>query len=120
MRNEDLVDPFSKKSSGSTTVPKWYNEGGNGLDMTLKNALTGDWQVIFALAVTDWDFGTPDALTLSSEQVSEDSKCEPVQGVIKVCNGDYGETNWRGINNAMLDAGGYIIASAAKMNEYYL
>lgn len=40
-------------------------------------------------------------------------------GKIKVCNGDYGETKWRGIN--IIDfANGFMSYSTAKMNEYYL
>lgn len=40
-------------------------------------------------------------------------------GKIKVCNGDYGETKWRGINEVNF-ADGFIIYSVAKMNEFYL
>ena len=35
-------------------------------------------------------------------------------------DGDYGETNWRGINQAALDSNDFIKSSAARMNDYYL
>jgi hypothetical protein len=38
---------------------------------------------------------------------------------MKVCNGNYGDTRWRGINQVLM-TNGYIVSSSAKMNEYYL
>ena len=44
---------------------------------------------------------------------------------MKVCNGNFGDTGWLGINEIELEYGsrssvGYIVSSVAKMNEYYL
>jgi predicted Zn-dependent protease with MMP-like domain len=39
---------------------------------------------------------------------------------VKVCNGDYGDLKWRGINQAVLDKEGFITACAARMNDFYL
>ena len=39
---------------------------------------------------------------------------------MKVCNGDYGDTGWRGINELILTDKNQIVSSVAKMNEYYL
>jgi hypothetical protein len=82
--------------------------------------LDDSWQVVFALAVADWEFGSPDSLTLRSKQVAYDFECVMEAGKVKVCNGDYGEVNWRGINTALTDGNNYITASAARMNEFYL
>jgi hypothetical protein len=112
--NEDVTDPFS-----GTDIPKWKNDG-NGLELELLNALDDTWQSTFALAIADWDFGNPDALTLGTEKITYEFDCEAVPGKVKVCNGDYGETQWRGINQALLDGDGFIEASSAKMNEFYL
>jgi hypothetical protein len=112
----DVEDPFA-----GSVVPRWENKGGKGLELTMVNALQDKWQVVFALAIADWDFGNPDALTLSTEQIDHDVECESITGKVKVCNGDYGETKWRGINLAVLNSNsGYMEASSAKMNEYYL
>jgi hypothetical protein len=114
--NSNVEDPFL-----GSEVPRWENKGGNGLELTMVNALEDKWQVVFALAIADWDFGNPDALTLNTEQIDHDVDCESVDGKVKVCNGDYGATKWRGINIAVVNSkSGYMEASSAKMNEYYL
>jgi hypothetical protein len=113
--NEDLEDPFS-----GTDVPKWNNDGGSGLEVTVVDALDDSWQVSFSLAIADWDFGSPDALILTSEKIDHDIECDPIDGKIKVCNGDYGEVPWRGINEAVVDGSGFIISSACRMNDFYL
>jgi len=113
-------DPFI----GDKTTHSWPTKNGNinGLDLELQNALDETWQDEFSLAVEDWDEGTPDALTLSTKRVAVDyTTCSPVEGVMKVCNANYGETGWLGINEVLKTVpGGVIIQSVAKMNEHYL
>jgi len=113
----DLNDPFS---GNPDEVPKWDNGGTGGLDVVLQNALQDEWQVVFELAVADWDFGNPDAVSITKERVPYEKDCKPESGKVKVCNGDYGETKWRGINSAVVSGAGFITSSAAKMNEFYL
>jgi len=44
-----------------------------------------------------------------------------VTGKLKICNGDYGDTRWRGLNEVLLSPRkNTIVASTAKLNEYYL
>jgi len=98
----------------------WDVKGGDEvLEMKLLNALTDDWEVYFNKALVDWQVGTPNHLSLTSESVTPEEKCVPVEGTMKVCNGDYGATGWEGINE-ILTRGNDIISSVAKMNEYYL
>ena len=112
-------DPFSGFNSSVAT--RWYGSRGNGLSLPIWNALGEDWQPTFSLAVKNWDEGFPDALTLSTVRQPEESMCLPVDGVMKVCNGDYGETRWRGLNEVLISRPqGFIVASTAKMNEFYL
>jgi hypothetical protein len=61
----------------------------------------------------------PDALTLTRSSSEYDYNCDPITGKMKVCNGDYGDTNWKGINQVLISKG-WIISSIAKMNEFYL
>ena len=97
-------DPFVAKDDG-------------GLHLTLRNALDDTWQSEFELAVADWM--ESDALRLTTERVAVDYNCNRVDGVMVVCNANFGETGWVGINeNSMI--GGVIVSSVAKMNEYYL
>jgi hypothetical protein len=120
---QNLIPNFSNDllediNSGSN-LPKWNNDG-SGLELEILNALDDTWQVAFSLTVADWDFGNPDALTLRSQRVDYDPECTSVDGTLKVCNGDYGDTKWRGINQVVTDDSGYITASSARMNEFYL
>jgi hypothetical protein len=108
-------DPFHEKNPGDSN--RWRNDG-KGLKLTLVNALDEQWNTYFYTALDDWDKGDPDSLNLQMTVGNPSSECTSETGVIKVCNGDYGATSWRGINKVMLE-NGYIYASAAKMNEFY-
>jgi hypothetical protein len=95
----------------------------NGLSLQIVNACSDEWDSFFAEAVKDWDsgndYGAPDALTLTTQKVDRDTTCESVEGLMKVCNNDYGETGWVGINE-YVTVNNFIIKSVAKMNEHYL
>lgn len=85
------------------------------------NALDDTWENEFNTAINDWENGSPDSLTLTTRRVDYEFNCEPVSGSMKVCNGDYGATDWRGLNGVLLGASRrHIYSSNAKMNEYYL
>lgn len=118
LNNNDVVDPFST-ANGGTAVSKWDTGGASGLSLEVLNAMSSSWEVFFNVATADWEFGNPDALTLTLSKVDEDKDCAFVKGKIKVCNGDYGETKWRGINVVEFE-NGFISYSVAKMNEFYL
>lgn len=107
---------------GDNTTNVWYGtDGQSGLNLELWNALDDTWQSEFAEAVTDWDNCNGKPLSLTSTKVDIDYSCSQVDGVMKVCNGNYGVTGWLGINEIMkTDPGGIIMSSVAKMNEYYL
>mmetsp|Transcript_24177 Transcript_24177/g.33778 ORF Transcript_24177/g.33778 Transcript_24177/m.33778 type:complete len:329 (-) Transcript_24177:81-1067(-) len=115
-----LNDPFL--SSNATN--EWKNgKDNNGLSLTLLNALDENWQEEYEAAVEDWENGNPDALTLTTKRVSVDrdacKKTEQTGGVMMVCNENFGESGWLGIN-VVAKVGGYIISSVAQMNEFYL
>ena len=111
-------DPFLSNNSTSA----WDNgNSNNGLSLTLYNALDPKWYPYFIKAVNQWDNGTPDTLTLSTQNVSVDHTCSRVNGILKVCNGNFGDTGWLGINELITTtATNIILSSVAKMNEYYL
>jgi hypothetical protein len=100
-------------------VVKWRNGGSGGLRLELLDAMEPKWESIFLTAVDEWDNGTPDALDLSTSKVPYDMECEPVDNRFKVCNGNYGDTQWRGINQVLIQ-NGFIVSTTSKMNEYYL
>jgi hypothetical protein len=113
-------DPFAMEKVNSTVYLWVGSKGKGGLSLELLNALDDSWQTYFEQAVSDWESGSPDALSLTTSKVTAESECKQVDGVMKVCNGDYGDTGWRGINEVLLNANNRIVSSAAKMNEYYL
>jgi hypothetical protein len=112
-------DPFV----GDNSTSQWDQDtrGQGGLTLLLQNALDDTWTQEFEIAVSDWESGTPDSLTLPTVRVDMDRACSQVSGVMKVCNGNYGKTGWLGINEILFDSRTKIIqSSVAKMNEYYL
>lgn len=110
------ADPFVADNS----TKAWENEG-MGVTVQVINALDDTWQDEFALAVSDWENGSPDALTLVVSRGEVDYSCKEQDGVLKVCSGNFGDTGWLGINDLLfIEATGQIISSVAKMNEYYL
>lgn len=85
------------------------------------NALDETWQDEFTLAVSDWENGDPDALTLSVTRGEVDYACKEKDGVQKVCSGNFGDTGWLGINIiSFTSSSREVQSSVAKMNEYYL
>jgi len=109
-------DPFLMTDPDDAN--RWDNDG-SGLDLELLNALDSFWYPFFEVAVDEWENGSPDALTLSTRTANQpDSECSDIEGLQKVCNGDYGETDWKGINKVLLQ-GGIIVASMARMNDHF-
>lgn len=87
-------NPFNETKPGEAN--KW-DDACCGLELTIINALDDVWYTYFDIAVSEWENGTPDALTLTTQQATQpDSECSAETGVMKVCNGDYGETDWKG------------------------
>ena len=101
-------------------MQKWKVKKGSGLRLTLINALTDDWLSHFEEAIKDWNWGSPRALELSVVMNTEAPPCEKhTRGMVKVCNGDYGQTDWTGLNELLFE-NGFIVSSVAMMNENYL
>ena len=108
-------------SVGDNSTYNWKSEyiqpNNGGLHLTLYNALDDTWQQEFQDAVADWEESP--ALVLTTERVDVDHNCTRVDGVMVVCNANFGATGWVGINENEI-IGGVIYSSVAKMNEYYL
>lgn len=109
---------------GDNTTNLWngFTSGSGGLELELWNALDENWQTEYAEAVNDWNTNcVPKVLLLTSTRVDIDYECTQADGVMKVCNGNYGETGWLGINEVLKSVPqGIIQSSVAKMNEHYL
>ena len=92
-----------------------------GLSLQVLNNLQAgsDWHDYLKSSIFEWDSGTPDAVTLNIRSMTWDPECRAVRRAMKVCNANYGPTDWRGVNQILLQDE-YIITSLAKMNDYYL
>lgn len=104
---------------GLEETNRWTAAYGNGLDVFVMNSCEDRYIPIFDEYIEAWDNGTPDALTLTSRKFPHDPECAEHSGRVNVCNGDYGNTAWRGVNTAFLQ-GGIVKHSVAKLNDYHL
>ena len=77
---------------GDNTTNVWKRATSSGLSLVLQNALDDDWQTEFEAALEDWQ--ESEVLDLTTIQVEVDNSCTRVDGVMKVCNGNFGETGW--------------------------
>ncbi|KAL7533097.1 hypothetical protein ACHAXR_008566, partial [Thalassiosira sp. AJA248-18] len=115
------MDP-SLGSVGEHNMWKPTNDNNNdGLTLTVLDNLQygSDWDEHLQSSIAEWDNGTPDAVTLNIRTMTHDPDCRAVRSAMKVCNANYGPTDWRGVNQILLQDE-YIITSLAKMNDYYL
>lgn len=115
--NGRMEDPYL--SDNSTQVWAHSNNGdGNGiLKLEILNALDEDWQTLFDTVIQDWSQSS--VLDLYPKRVDVDYQCSRVQGAMKICNANFGETGYLGFNEVEY-MGNVILSSVAQMNEYYL
>jgi len=116
-------DPWGGNGTVTPWNEKYIERDNGGLHLTLVNSLSANWQTEFETAVADWS--ESDALVLTTESLPVDDawdnerKCAKQEGKMVVCNGNFGDTGWVGINyNEIM--GTRVISSVAQMNEYYL
>lgn len=103
------VDP-----SGRKEATRW--DATSGLYLTVENACDETWYPIVEQTIEDWN--QSDAVTLQTTRIEYDYDCEPRNGRLKVCNGDYGDTDWHGINIALIDkTRNVIVHSVSKLND---
>ena len=99
----------------------WKTKGESGLTLPVLNNLdsNSNWRRILKASIQQWNDGIPKAVEINIREMTYDPDCRAVRKAMKVCNGNYGPTNWRGVNQILLQDD-YIITSLAKMNDYYL
>ena len=113
-------DPFENDNTTYT----WEMNSKNGLTLVIQNALDTSWETAFENAVYDW--AESDVFSnITIKEVDIDHGCTRIYGVMKVCNGNYGENGWLGVNELALEyaaenRSGTIKSSLLKLNEFYL
>lgn len=122
----DLHDPYFVSGDNTTSQHVWKTHG-RGLNLEIRNALDESWQNEYDAVIRDYKIGVGDVLSLETKRVDVNHACDqPIDGIMLVCNGNYGPTGWVGINELEYEimdeseSSGFIVSSIAKMNEYYL
>jgi hypothetical protein len=117
----DVDDQGNANITVGSNAVRWESRG-QGLFLEVLNAMEDKYDRLLATAVENWDAGAPiDSLTLEIEKVAYDFECRDKTGVLKMCNGDYGDTRWRGLNEVKLNSlTKIIVSSTARINDYYL
>jgi hypothetical protein len=110
---------LASEPPGLNATNKWERSTRTGLDLTVENAMEDKYTSAFEEMITKWDNGSPDALILSPTRVTPEVDCNPSVGRLKICSGNYGNTDWRGINFNFV-SNDYIIYSTSKVNNYHL
>jgi len=121
---------FGGNGSSSSSDITWNGEAlewesdGQGLEITIVNSLTDDWDPYFTETLDDWA-ASPALLLTTMERKGREDSCSHRDGVIRVCNGEYGKGGWKGLNEATYyTAEGtdkkYLISSVAILNDSYL
>jgi acyl-CoA-binding protein len=94
---------------------EWTHDN-NILELEIQSSLETKWQGFLDVSMRDWN--NSQALVLTSNQTAYESSCIPEVGKLKICNADYGTTDWRGITIIFLE-GNQVIASTIKLNDFY-
>lgn len=114
-----IQNPFAKSDPpGAAEAQTWPTSGAGGLSLTVENALETRYDAYFDEYITKWQ--ASGALSLSVQRLNHEVDCDPSSGRLKVCNGNYGKTDWRGLTVTFTQDGGHIIWATAKLNDYFL
>ncbi len=101
---------------------KWVAaKRGRGLELTVVSSVSSQWNEIFAQSIKDWEAAPALSLNVSSiDDEVMNSSCDHMRGAMRICNGEYGDTGWLGVNELFYyeeNGENYIVSSVAKMND---
>jgi hypothetical protein len=101
---------------GATEAVPWSSNG-LGLALRVENALETRYDAYFDDYIQKWQ--ASNALSLTVTRLDHEPDCEPSTGRLKVCNGNYGRTDWRGIATYLV-LNGNMRSCTAQLNDYFL
>uniref|UniRef100_A0A7S1Y133 Peptidase M10 metallopeptidase domain-containing protein n=1 Tax=Grammatophora oceanica TaxID=210454 RepID=A0A7S1Y133_9STRA len=112
-----LENPFEPIDPPGQTEANPWRSGSTGLDLVVENALENRYDAMFDEYISKWNESP--SLNLRSIKVEYDYECSETMGRVKVCNGDYGRTDWKGLAlNFMRN--GNTIWSTSRLNDFFL
>ena len=94
----------------------------SSFDLTVINSTTSDWDPYVSRAISDWS--KSNTLNMVEDANGDTSsktrrRCSAPDGMVLICNLDYGNTGWLGIAGISLDAQGHIVTGYTKLNDTY-
>lgn len=94
----------------------------SSFDLKVINSTTSDWDPYVSQAVSDWS--KSGKLNMVEDPNGDTSskarrRCSAPDGMVLICNLDYGNTGWLGIAGISLDAQGHITTGYTKLNDTY-
>lgn len=94
----------------------------SSFDLTIINSTTPDWDVHVAHAISDWSRSS--VLNMIEDTSGSTAKrvrrqCKGGNGLVRICNLDYGFTGWLGIAGISIDTNGHITTGYTKLNDSY-
>ena len=108
------------KDVNAEDLPRWDTRGAVILKLEMLNELDDHWQSYFTKAIDEWNTGTPDVLELSVTRTqTPNADCDFVRGKFAIWNGDYGASDFHGVNQLLVYEG-EITASVTRLNEHYM
>lgn len=113
-----IQNPFAgTHPPGLAAAVPWNSSGRGGLTLVVENALETRYDAYFAEYIGKWQ--ESNALSLSVSRLGHEPDCVPTNGRLKVCNGNYGKTDWRGLTSYLLQDGKMLFA-VSQLNDYFL
>ena len=82
-----------------------------------------DWNYHFTAALNEWT--NQGNVVIYEVEPGNDSfelryECPPIEGKVRICNSDYGQTGWLGIASWWTNDDGYITQATVKMNDRHI
>lgn len=94
----------------------------SSFDLTVINSTTSDWDGYVSAAIGDWSSSNklnlvedPNGSTSSKDR----RQCRAPDGMVRICNLEYGNTGWLGIAGISIDNNDHIISGYTKLNDTY-
>jgi hypothetical protein len=112
-----VQNPFVGTDPPGATEALPWNSNGRGLTLRVENALETRYDTYFNEYIEKWQ--ASNALSLTVTRLDHEPDCEPSIGRLKVCNGNYGSTDWRGLASYLIENGN-MRSCIAQLNDYFL
>ena len=94
---------------------RWAGSG--AIEIGIANNAGPGWQPHLAAAAAAWSAAPSLGFRLEAA-AGDPGACAPVHGKAVVCSGDFGANGWLGFTNVWT-AGGFVIGSVTRLNDYY-